>query len=76
MHGGPLPRPEDEEELDDAFEDLLDEMKPAGEDDLEQAVRDVVFESEYRNGFRFYAVSPKDMRRLAALVDLDHLLDH
>ena len=76
MHGASLPRPEDEEELDDPFEDLLDEMKPAGEDDLEQAVRDVIFESEYRDGFRFYSVSPDNMRRLAKLVDLDHLLDH
>jgi hypothetical protein len=76
MHGAPLPRPENEEELDDAWEDILEEMEPREEDDLEQAVRDVVFESEYRSGFRFYAVSPEDMRRLAALVDLDHLLDH
>ena len=76
MHGAPLPRPEDEGELDDAFEDLLDEMKPAGEDDLEQAVRDVIFDSDYREGFRFYSVSPENMRRLASLVDLDHLLGH
>jgi len=76
MKGAPLPRPEDEEKLDDPFEDLLDEMKPAGEDDLEQAVRDVIFESEYQDGFCFYGVSPENMRRLATLVDLDHLLDH
>ena len=76
MHGAPLPRPEDEEELDDAFEDIFDEMQPPQEDDLEQAVRNVIFDTEYQDGFRFYSVSPDNMRRLAALVDLDHLLNH
>lgn len=75
MHGAPLGRPE-EEELDGDFEDFFDEMKPVEEDDLEQAVRDVIFESEYRDGFRHYSVSPENMRRLASLVDLDHILDH
>ena len=72
MHGGSLPRPEGEEE----FEDFLDKARPVGEDDLEQAVRDVIFDSDYRDGFCFYKVSPDNMRRLAKLVGLDHLLDH
>jgi len=76
MHGAPLPLPEDEEELDDAFKDIFDEMKPAEEDDLEQAVRDMIFDAEFKDGFRHYAVQLDDMRKIAQLVDLDHYLDH
>ena len=76
MHGAPLPDPDPVEKLDDALRDLLDEANTDPEDGLEQVVRDVVLDSEYRDGFRFYAVSPENMRRLASLVDLDQILEH
>ena len=76
MHGAPLPQPERDDELDDMLGDFTDEMAPDSGEDLEQAVRDVVFDAEYRDGFRLYSVSPENMRRLASLVDLDHVLEH
>jgi hypothetical protein len=69
----PTPPEPREEEL---SEELSDFFETADKKDLEQAARDLVMDAEYRDGFRFYSVSPEKMRRLAELVDLDHLFEH
>lgn len=69
-----------EEELSDKALDAISEFAEkatSDEDDLGDAVKDLIYGAEKRNGFREeYVVDAEDLRTLARLVDLDNYLEH